>query len=72
MNRKNIRFKSCPRCGGDLLLDRAYDEFEEVCLQCGYRNYMNNQYNNEVQETIDRANLPPEMVKGSEAIREIY
>jgi len=27
--------KSCPKCGGDILVDKRDDD--EVCLQCGYR-----------------------------------
>lgn len=28
--------KSCPRCYGDLLLQRDIDGTEIACLQCGY------------------------------------
>ena len=31
-----IRFKSCPRCKGDVRLDRDYYGWYEECLQCGY------------------------------------
>ncbi len=31
------RFKSCPRCKGDILLDRDHNRWYELCLQCGYR-----------------------------------
>jgi len=30
------KFKSCPRCGGDLFIDREVDGLYEQCLQCGY------------------------------------
>lgn len=30
------KFKSCPRCGGDLFIDKdMYGRFEQ-CIQCGY------------------------------------
>ncbi len=40
MHRKYLRLKGCPRCGGDVLVDKAYEDIDEVCIQCGYRNYL--------------------------------
>ncbi len=37
MYRSYLRLKGCPKCGGDVLVDRAF-EGEDVCLQCGFRN----------------------------------
>jgi len=31
------RLKSCPRCGGDIFIDRDLDNWYEQCLQCSYR-----------------------------------
>ena len=31
------KLKGCPRCKGDLLVERAGDRWDEYCLQCGYR-----------------------------------
>ncbi len=31
------KFKSCPRCGGDIFIDRDLDWWYEQCLQCSYR-----------------------------------
>ena len=31
------KLKTCPRCQGDLFLDRGTDGWHEQCLQCGYR-----------------------------------
>jgi len=31
------RLKSCPRCGGDISIDRELDGWYEQCLQCGYQ-----------------------------------
>ena len=33
----NWVLKSCPRCGGDLFMDRDTDGWFEECLQCGHR-----------------------------------
>ena len=29
--------KACPRCGGDMFVDRDLDSWYEQCLQCSYR-----------------------------------
>jgi DNA-directed RNA polymerase subunit RPC12/RpoP len=31
------RLKGCPRCKGDILVDRDQHGWYEWCLQCGYR-----------------------------------
>ncbi|MFC2020621.1 hypothetical protein ACFLU1_02340 [Chloroflexota bacterium] len=31
------KVRSCPRCGGDMFLDRDLDFWYEQCLQCSYR-----------------------------------
>ena len=31
-----LRFKDCPRCEGDVLLDKDQYGWYEQCLQCGY------------------------------------
>jgi len=38
MHRRYLRLKACPRCNGDILIDRAIED-GEVCLQCGYRKF---------------------------------
>lgn len=30
------KFKSCPRCDGDMFIDRDLHGWFEQCLQCGY------------------------------------
>jgi hypothetical protein len=30
------RLKSCPRCGGDIMIYDDYEGWHETCLQCGY------------------------------------
>ena len=29
--------KGCPRCGGDMFMDRDMDSWYQQCLQCSYR-----------------------------------
>ncbi len=36
MSRSFIRMGACPRCRGDIIVDRAFED-SEVCLQCGFR-----------------------------------
>ena len=31
------KLKSCPRCLGDIFIDRDLDGWHEQCLQCSYR-----------------------------------
>jgi len=31
------KLKDCPRCGGDLFIDRDLDSWYAQCLQCSYR-----------------------------------
>jgi ribosomal protein S27AE len=31
------RLKGCPRCGGDVFIDKDLDNWYEQCLQCSYR-----------------------------------
>jgi len=37
MNNISYRLKSCPRCGGDIAVDRRINE--ATCIQCGYTRY---------------------------------
>ncbi|MEE8420910.1 MAG: hypothetical protein V3R92_05575 [Dehalococcoidales bacterium] len=37
-----VRFKSCPRCKGDVLLDRDVYGWYQQCLQCGYQRDLKN------------------------------
>ena len=31
------KLKGCPRCGGDIFIDRDLDGWHEQCLQCSYQ-----------------------------------
>ena len=33
----NWKLKSCPRCTGDLYIEREKNGWDEACLACGYR-----------------------------------
>ncbi|MEE8318411.1 MAG: hypothetical protein V3R36_02100 [Dehalococcoidales bacterium] len=37
-----LRFKSCPRCRGDVLIDRDVYGWYQQCLQCGYQRDLKN------------------------------
>ena len=54
MVRAYLRLKACPRCSGDLLLDRAFEEDEEVCIQCGYRKFRKDTDNNRPQNELEK------------------
>ncbi len=32
-----LRIRTCPRCGGNVLVDRDRHGWYEHCLQCGYQ-----------------------------------
>jgi len=32
-----LKLKGCPRCKGDVVVERDFDGWYEECLQCGYR-----------------------------------
>ena len=34
------KLKTCPRCQGDLFMDKRLDGWYQQCLQCGYRREM--------------------------------
>lgn len=38
MHRTYLRLKGCPKCGGDILIDKVLED-GEVCIQCGFRNF---------------------------------
>ena len=44
------RLKSCPKCGGDMFLNRDLDNiWYELCLQCSYSYEVNNSFESEEQ-----------------------
>ena len=34
------KIKGCPKCHGDVFIDKDMDGWFEKCLQCGYTHYM--------------------------------
>lgn len=37
-----LRLKSCPRCRGDICIDRDVYGWYEKCIQCGYLGFLEN------------------------------
>jgi len=44
------RLKRCPRCKGDVVIDRDHNSWYEWCLQCGYQNDFN--VSNEAKDRV--------------------
>ena len=65
MYRKYLRLKGCPRCGGDLLIDREYEEHTEACIQCGYRNYADT-----VKKPVRRKSVRAPAVVGRKSVKQ--
>ncbi len=55
-----LRFKSCPRCKGDVLIDRDVYGWYQQCLQCGYQRDLKNMVK-------DKPQRPPEAEKVNRA-----
>ena len=58
INMQNWVLKSCPRCGGDLFIDRDSEGWFEQCLQCSYRRELIELKNRLVPVPVRR--FPPE------------
>ena len=54
------RLKSCPRCSGDMFIDKERNSWYEECLQCGFS-----------RELVDMAlvNSEPARMKNKNSIR---
>ncbi len=50
-----FRLKACPRCGGDILVDRIFED-DDVCIQCGFRKFRkvtcNSRPQNQLEKTV--------------------
>jgi len=53
MGRSFIRLGACPRCRGDIIVDRAFED-SEVCLQCGFRGRTIPAYPTDLQDRKER------------------
>ena len=60
MNRTYLKLKACPRCNGDILMDEAIED-GEVCIQCGYRKFVNVVNNTYPQDRLEKT---VKLVKG--------
>ena len=60
MQKIYLRLRDCPRCGGDILIDKAYGDAEEVCIQCGFYKFgsvtLDTHPQNEQEETVTVVN----------------
>jgi DNA-directed RNA polymerase subunit M/transcription elongation factor TFIIS len=54
------RLKSCPRCGGDIMIYVDFDGWHETCLQCGYSVELEN-INVADYVTAESSSADPEM-----------
>ncbi|RLC62200.1 MAG: hypothetical protein DRI01_07255 [Chloroflexi bacterium] len=54
--------KSCPRCGGDIFIDRDLEDWYEQYLQCGYRSEVKNL--DEFKERSAQRDKEPTEVRG--------
>ena len=53
MYRAHWRLKACPRCNGDMFIDRAIED-AEVCIQCGFRKYRRVVHNTEPRNRLKK------------------
>jgi hypothetical protein len=66
---KMLRLKSCPRCKGDLLIDRDHISWYEQCFQCGYQHDLDISYEakgngkKDIDNVSDRVGLVMEKLK---------
>jgi hypothetical protein len=45
---------TCPRCGGNLILDRDIDGYNKTCIQCSFRIQLAGFYRPEVRNSQTR------------------
>ncbi|MFC2025328.1 hypothetical protein ACFLTG_02835 [Chloroflexota bacterium] len=61
MSKACLRLKACPKCKGDLLINHAIEDDEEVCIQCGFRKFgrviHNKQPENRLEKTVVVVNM---------------
>ena len=38
MRRTYLKLKACTKCGGDMLVDRTFED-ADICIQCGFRKF---------------------------------
>ncbi len=57
------KLKGCPRCGGDISIDRDYHGWYEACLQCGYTSELRNI--TELKQPAEREKEPVRVLAGA-------
>ncbi len=53
-----LRFKSCPRCRGDVLIERDQYGWYEYCIQCGYQRDLKWIHKEQGQVVLDVQEVP--------------
>ena len=66
MYRTFLRLKACPKCGGDILVDRAI-EGDDVCIQCGFRGFTRVADDEGPEDQLRKAAPPARRPTGSRA-----
>ena len=57
------KFKGCPRCQGDMFLERDEDSWYEECLQCSYRHELKSM--SEFKERVAQEEKEPALPGGT-------
>ena len=53
MRRTFLRLGACPRCRGDIIVDKAFED-SELCLQCGFRGRIKPAYRIDLRDRKER------------------
>ena len=56
------KYRSCPRCSGDVYVEKDYEETYERCLQCGYIN-VSSSSSYGFEDAIERETLEETSIK---------
>lgn len=51
---KHNENRRCPKCGGNLYIDKDYHGWYEECLQCAYMNDLEAVYESKRPVTVDK------------------
>jgi hypothetical protein len=49
--------RRCPKCGGNIIIDRDYHGWYEQCLQCSFMRDLEVVYENSSKSALDRNKL---------------
>jgi len=59
-----LRFNKCPKCKGNIMLDKDQYGWYEQCLQCGYLHDMDIQATSKPVSTVYEEIRKPALMKG--------